>query len=283
MSDSGFQRQHVHNQRWQAHWDCYVRYHTQPLYAPGLHVWPAIRDELNRFLPVTAFAASLAWVAERTLPHPDWVPRCLRTPHFSSMHDLWRDLPVPFQGRVCFQPNEWAEILVALAAPARFGTSTGRYPAQLRWLTQWRGNRPCSLLDVGSGTGGGTSEFRKAGFQVLGITREPLEAMIAWRSRQIRTVVGEIGALPIQQPVDVVVCNGLIGGAFLHHESDLQQAWRELLRVLKPGGILTLADRFHAGRKAGRARFLALAPAAAQLVLDGPNWWLFRKIAHTPS
>ncbi|MRR05707.1 MAG: chemotaxis protein CheR [Deltaproteobacteria bacterium] len=52
---------------------------------------------------------------------------------------------------------------------------------------------------------------------------------------------------PEEQPYDVILCNGLLGGPFLHEPEMLEKAIKSLGARLKTGGILLAADRFHGG------------------------------------
>jgi hypothetical protein len=52
-----------------------------------------------------------------------------------------------------------------------------------------------------------------------------------------------------EEPYDIILCNGLLGGPFIHGEDKLATTVTSLARRIKPGGILLAADRFHGGWK----------------------------------
>ncbi|RQW87105.1 MAG: chemotaxis protein CheR [Geobacter sp.] len=52
-----------------------------------------------------------------------------------------------------------------------------------------------------------------------------------------------------EKPYDIILCNGLLGGPFLHGEEMLTNAITALAKRLKVGGVLLAADRFHGGWK----------------------------------
>jgi chemotaxis methyl-accepting protein methylase len=52
-----------------------------------------------------------------------------------------------------------------------------------------------------------------------------------------------------EEPYDIVLCNGLLGGPFIHGKERLAAAVTSLARRMGPGGILLAADRFHGGWK----------------------------------
>ncbi len=48
---------------------------------------------------------------------------------------------------------------------------------------------------------------------------------------------------------DVILCNGLLGGPFLHDWHELRATVQRLAGRLKTGGLLMAANRFHGGWK----------------------------------
>lgn len=52
-----------------------------------------------------------------------------------------------------------------------------------------------------------------------------------------------------EKPYDIILCNGLLGGPFLHGPDMLKSAIVALVKRLKAGGVLLAADRFHGGWK----------------------------------
>lgn len=48
---------------------------------------------------------------------------------------------------------------------------------------------------------------------------------------------------------DLILCNGLLGGPIIHQEEELLRVVGNLAALLRPGGLLLAADRFHGGWK----------------------------------
>ncbi len=48
---------------------------------------------------------------------------------------------------------------------------------------------------------------------------------------------------------DLILCNGLLGGAIINQPLQIHQVITSLAGVLAPGGMLLVADRFHGGWK----------------------------------
>jgi len=265
---------------------------------------PELRGRYEAYLPVAEFLADLCRLGERVLPHPAWVPAVLRRGRSgclpaagapASLPDLWADLPEALAGRVAFPPEDLEALLCALADPPRFGTDADRYPAQQRWLagafTEQRG-KPVAVLDLACGVGLGTfataALARHCGVgpaRVLGITLEPLEAWMAEhrclphdppRERRLRQVAGpaaqvaflaaDVRHLPLTGPFAGVLCNGLMGGPWLHREGDMTTVLDESARVLTPDGWMVVANRFHEGCRAAVEAFMRHARER--------GWWV---------
>lgn len=156
-----------------------------------------------------------------------------------------------------------------------------------KWLTVNRprlaGGVRC--LDAACGSGEGTYElamliigsgFAVDSLHVGGATIEPLELFAAAhgyfphdpeRQSAYRARLGSLvtsGAMrkivftqeDLSNPAhseaeryDVILCNGLLGGPFLHAAENLRETVERLARRLRAGGILLAADRFHGGWK----------------------------------
>jgi SAM-dependent methyltransferase len=155
------------------------------------------------------------------------------------------------------------------------------------WLAENRARLTGKVrcLDAACGSGEGTYELArllmKSGFaadsiHVRGVTLEPLELFsaahcyfphdprrtTAYRlhtdplrasgaTGKIRfTLEDLIGAAPAsERGYDIILCNGLLGGPFLHEPRDLLQMVRRLAGRLRGKGILLAASRFHGGWK----------------------------------
>jgi chemotaxis methyl-accepting protein methylase len=156
-----------------------------------------------------------------------------------------------------------------------------------RWLAanRQRFAGPVRCLDAACGSGEGTYEmvmhlmdngFAVDTFQVHGSTLEPLELFAAAHGYFPHDPVREKAFCRRIQPLfacgamdrlvftlgdvtrfspgegegyDIIMCNGLLGGPFLHRGEELIKAVSGLGERLKPGGILLAADRFHGGWK----------------------------------
>jgi SAM-dependent methyltransferase len=53
----------------------------------------------------------------------------------------------------------------------------------------------------------------------------------------------------VNKRFDLILCNGLLGGPIIHDREELQRIAEHLARLLRPGGLLLVADRFHGGWK----------------------------------
>jgi chemotaxis methyl-accepting protein methylase len=52
---------------------------------------------------------------------------------------------------------------------------------------------------------------------------------------------------PVETPYDLILCNGTIGGPFIHEARQMEAALTGLASRLEKGGMLCMADRFHGG------------------------------------
>ncbi|MCC6227565.1 MAG: hypothetical protein IT195_14330 [Microthrixaceae bacterium] len=275
-----------------------------------LHEW--LRDMrclALRCLPSPAWLpAPLAAVRGRDLhaPATDGLP-------YAALPDLWNALPPRFAGRVTFSEAEFLPLLCALADPPRFGTDFGRYPEQLTWLREHaarhRAPAPLRLVDLGCGTGQGTWEAAAvvaaaADTTVVasGLTREPLEAWMAaqrclphdpersaryrdWpgandRRLHVQFAVGDAGAVPLAAGADVLLANGLVGGAFLNRPAAFRSFLAEVQRLAAPDAVLLCANRFHDGRRAALDMFCACARDCGWRVAGSPGSLVLRTTAH---
>ncbi len=127
------------------------------------------------------------------------------------------------------------------ALPRLFGKDRGGMAANLvgdrlsrRIDRAWyRGKR---VLDAGCGHGRYLGLFRAMGARVVGLDagRGPEAAGVPLDEEGIAVVQGSVLALPFRdETFDLVFCDGV-----LHHTSDPEGAYRELARVVRPGGAL---------------------------------------------
>ncbi|WP_243375024.1 chemotaxis protein CheR [Geotalea sp. SG265] len=154
------------------------------------------------------------------------------------------------------------------------------------WLMQhkqrYKGKLRC--LDAACGSGEGTYDlaallvqcgFPPEDFLIHGATVEPFELFAAAHAffphdherqrsyqRQVAPLFADntcarinfrledIAHTPIlDEPYLIVLCNGFLGGPFLHEQRGLAAAVTGLAGRLETGGILLAADRFHGGWK----------------------------------
>ncbi|WP_051020331.1 class I SAM-dependent methyltransferase [Nocardia araoensis] len=122
------------------------------------------------------------------------------------------------------------------AQAAAYAEHRPDYPAAaIRWaLASVAHRRPPTVLDLGAGTGKLTQGLLEAGAIVIAV--EPDEHMRGELSRRFPDVAAHAGsaeAIPLPaDSVDAIV----VGQAF--HWFDLDRAYPEFLRVLRPGGVL---------------------------------------------
>ena len=173
--------------------------------------------------------------------------------------------------------------------PDRFYGREARYPEQQKFIGEWlarNGMGAATILDAACGAG---EETRLLAVQLLdagitpdrlrmeGWTIEPLEVWCADHGRfphdrrkeeltlQLARAVRERGGDSVLtfhcadlttrstpgtlSSFSIIVCNGLLGGPIIAETEQIVQTLRNLLALLKPGGILLIADHFHGGWK----------------------------------
>ncbi|MFD8246143.1 class I SAM-dependent methyltransferase [Nocardia sp. NPDC059691] len=110
------------------------------------------------------------------------------------------------------------------------------YPAAaIRWaLASVAHRRPLTVLDLGAGTGKLTEGLLEAGATVIAV--EPDEHMRAELARRFPDVAAHAGTAEDIPLADDSVDAIFAGQAF--HWFDLDRAYPEFLRVLRPGGVL---------------------------------------------
>lgn len=167
---------------------------------------------------------------------------------------------------------------------AGFGRYPAQLDWLRQWARMARGvsDCPCRCLDAACGSGEGCWELaevlHQSGWQahqarLEGWTLDPLEVHAAtYRSlphlpgRQLEyrkrcatlSAAGwdpcisfrVIDLMAADQPVgpyDLILCNGLLGGPLLNRPADLHLVVGRLVQLLRPGGWLLAANRFHGG------------------------------------
>lgn len=137
---------------------------------------------------------------------------------------------------------------------ASFGTQAAAYAeyrpdypvALLEWgLAPVRDSEDLHVLDIGAGTGKLTEGLHALGVPVVAV--EPDAAMLAQLKRRlpdVRTHVGSAESIPLP---DAFVDAVFVGQAL--HWFDLDRAFREIGRVLRPGGHLVAAWNYYDDRE----------------------------------
>ena len=91
--------------------------------------------------------------------------------------------------------------------------------------------------------------------------RERRMRLLAATAPPVHFVAADARRVPLSGPVDILLCNGLVGGPYLHREEDAHALLRECRRLLGPDGVLLVANRFHDGRRPEVERVVELARA----------------------
>lgn len=122
------------------------------------------------------------------------------------------------------------------------------------------------ILDFGSGEGITADHFAKEN-NVIAV--EPSKEMLAnaWKDYEYTQIVGDINDLCIfeNETFDVIICHNV-----LEYIDDKESVVKELSRVLKKGGLMSIAKHNRAGRVMQMAVLLDDF-AKANALLDGEN------------
>ena len=95
------------------------------------------------------------------------------------------------------------------------------------------------ILDVGSGKGKFTRPLKDRGFEVVGV--EPAEKLIEI-SRQLYPDIEFVQASATRLPFPDGSFDGIICVEVLEQIPEVEQAIREMARVLRPGGLMLILD-----------------------------------------
>lgn len=144
---------------------------------------------------------------------------------------------------------------------------------ELLGLTALRGQK---ILDAGCGPGTYGIMLAQAGNEVVGVEISPGGVQVANQRAKEKGVnftarVGDLENLPFaDDSFDICFC-----GWVLHHFPDINKAVSELARVLKPGGIIGLAEPNESNLAVRFSRFIEDLPLLRTWVLhegwDTPN------------
>ena len=78
--------------------------------------------------------------------------------------------------------------------------------------------------------------------------------------------VGQAEQFILPAPVDLVVCNGLVGGRFFNQPGQFDGFLRSCQAALVPQGMVLLANHFHEGRRIWVEAFVRRARQAGFVV-----------------
>ena len=98
------------------------------------------------------------------------------------------------------------------------------------------------LLDVGIGTGLASETFVKAGVQVFGFDADP-EMLAACRVKSFAADLQEHDLQEIPWPYEAQTFDHILACGVLHFVADLEPVFREVNRLLRPGGTFTFTTK----------------------------------------
>jgi SAM-dependent methyltransferase len=170
-----------------------------------------------------------------------------------------------------------------------YGNGSNRYPGQTEFIRHWLRERrqrggELRCLDAACGDGGASYALLRLlleqgwpaeSLRVEGWTLDPLEVWSAAHARfpldplrqsafrqalaplfeqdchrrlQFRAV--DLEEIPAGgERFDLIICNGLLGGPIINHPQPMERIALNLARLLRPHGMLLVADHFHGGWK----------------------------------
>ena len=166
-----------------------------------------------------------------------------------------------------------------------FGRYSGQSGFLAKWLEDNRERLAGAVrcLDTACGAGEGTyglarllieKGFPPSSITIVGASMEPLELFAAahacfphdpHREMNYRDYIGELqdsgvlermsfrlemlggGSIHKREKFDVILCNGFLGGPFMHDKEGIEKTLAELAVRLAPGGVLLATNRFHGG------------------------------------
>ncbi len=197
--------------------------------------------------------------------------------------------PSEFIARLARDDAARIRFLFSIYLQEQYGGGFGRYPSQYAFLQHWLADNipllplPVSCLDAACGSGEGSYELAcallKSGvtaseIRITGVTVSPLEIFAAAHAcfphapqreleyRGVVKLISEAGAhsgisfvaadlrdWDLPGCYHVIICNGILGGPYLHKLKEVECLVARLAKSLCRGGIILAADRFHAGWK----------------------------------
>lgn len=170
-----------------------------------------------------------------------------------------------------------------------YGNGSNRYPGQTEFIRHWLRERrqrggELRCLDAACGDGGASYALLRLmleqgwpteSLRVEGWTLDPLEVWSAAHARfpldplrqsafrealaplfeqgchgRLRFRAMDLEEIPAGgERFDLIICNGLLGGPLSNHPHPMERIARNLTRLLRPHGMLLVADHFHGGWK----------------------------------
>ena len=269
-------------------------YSSPPWWTPDLIIQNEIHYNYERYFPISEYIEELRSLLASILPNTSWVPLPLKKNCYRSLVEFWQKLPQHLAGKVMWERHELLPLACALASPRKNGCHLGRYPEQTTYLRNWLDAKKITnmnVLDYGCSTASVTYEIAgileqslQAG-RIIAVTREPLEAWMASKRClphfdgvyktdtyqpeedffpanpqhvDLYFIAGDIRQFSLRHPVDLIICNGLIGGEQLNNSIEFIRLWHKFKNQLLKGGILMIGSRFHAGFKKKERQFVEL-------------------------
>lgn len=140
------------------------------------------------------------------------------------------------------------------------------YPVIAEQVLAWSGIRDGLCLDLGSGPGLlSVALAEKSDLTVIALDADPAMARIAQetaagRTDRVAPVIGDVHSMPVRDDTASLI----VSRGSLFFWEDRVQAFREIERVLRPGGVAFVGGSF--GTAALRDRIFA------QMRRRNPNW-----------
>src|SRR5215831_12357146 len=154
-------------------------------------------------------------------------------PECGKIHDL--ELPRPQSPYALF------DALVQLYMDAkREALKSGPEPANLFFQTHFGNPQGKTLLDIGCGTGDEAANYERAGFEVVsGI--DPSRSMLDHAFSKVAHPQNFHQAGFERTGFQDQSFDAVVGSYSFHYVDDLDQAYQELWRILRPRGLLLLS------------------------------------------